>query len=77
MIAAAATLSVRWRSQTTPSKSVVWRTPPALFLALDAWLFDRTQIKRAPIPLQCRGALGLWELPLNIIEQLLLQGFFT
>lgn len=34
MAAAAATLSVRWRASTTLSKSIVWRTPPALFLAL-------------------------------------------
>lgn len=32
---AAATVSVRWRAATSPSGSVVWRTPPALFLALD------------------------------------------
>lgn len=33
--AAAATHSIRWRVATTDSKSVVWRTPPALYLALD------------------------------------------
>jgi putative DNA primase/helicase len=32
--AAAATVSVRWRTQTSPSGSVVWRTPPALYEAL-------------------------------------------
>jgi len=35
MNAAAATVSQKWRVATTASKSVVWRTPPALFLALD------------------------------------------
>lgn len=35
MSAAAATVSIRWRVQTTESKSVVWRTPPALFEALN------------------------------------------
>lgn len=34
MAAAAATVSVRWRAQTSPSGSVVWRTPPALYEAL-------------------------------------------
>lgn len=33
--AAAATLSVRWRAATTPSGAVVWRTPRALYEALD------------------------------------------
>lgn len=35
MTAAAATLSVSWRVQTTPSKRVIWRTPPALYIGLD------------------------------------------
>jgi phage N-6-adenine-methyltransferase len=33
--AAAATVSVRWRAATSISASEVWRTPPALFLALN------------------------------------------
>lgn len=35
MMAAAATLSVRWRPATSPSQSIVWRTPDALYRALD------------------------------------------
>lgn len=35
MMAAAATVSVRWRLVTSPSKRVVWRTPDALYAALD------------------------------------------
>jgi phage N-6-adenine-methyltransferase len=35
MSAAAATVSVRWRAATSPSQSVVWRTPEALYRALD------------------------------------------
>jgi len=35
MIAAAATLSVRWRAATVPSGRVVWRTPEPLYRALD------------------------------------------
>lgn len=35
MAAAAATVSVRWRAATSPSQSVVWRTPDALYRALD------------------------------------------
>lgn len=34
MMAAAATHSRAWRIATSPSKSIIWRTPPALFLAL-------------------------------------------
>lgn len=30
-----ATVSIRWRAATTPSGAIVWRTPPALFLALN------------------------------------------
>lgn len=32
---AAATVSIRWRVATSPSQSVIWQTPPALYLALD------------------------------------------
>jgi phage N-6-adenine-methyltransferase len=35
MAAAAATVSMRWRSATSPSQSTVWRTPEALYRALD------------------------------------------
>lgn len=35
MSAAAATVSASWRVATTPGKSVLWKTPPALFLPLD------------------------------------------
>lgn len=35
MMTAAATMSVRWRLVTSPSKRVIWRTPDALFQALD------------------------------------------
>lgn len=33
--AAAATRSIRWKAATSPSGSDVWRTPDALFRALD------------------------------------------
>lgn len=33
--AAAATLSIRWRAATSQSERMIWRTPPALFLALN------------------------------------------
>lgn len=35
MSAAAATVSIRWRTQTTPSGTDRWHTPAALYLALD------------------------------------------
>lgn len=35
MAAAAATVSIRWRTQTTPSATDRWHTPEALYLALD------------------------------------------
>lgn len=35
MHAAAATHAIAWRPSTTPSGSTVWRTPDALYLALD------------------------------------------
>jgi phage N-6-adenine-methyltransferase len=35
MSAAAATESIRWRTQTTPSQTIRWGTPEALYLALD------------------------------------------
>lgn len=33
--AAAATVSIRWRAATSPSETVVWRTPEALYRALN------------------------------------------
>lgn len=35
MSAAAATVSIRWRTQTTPGATVRWHTPEALYLALN------------------------------------------
>jgi phage N-6-adenine-methyltransferase len=35
MAAAAATFSLRWRAATSPSQTVVWRTPDCLYRALD------------------------------------------
>jgi len=35
MTSAAATHSIRWKAATTPAGTTVWRTPPALYSALD------------------------------------------
>jgi hypothetical protein len=33
-----------------------------------AWLFDRERLLVLPEPVVCRGALGLWDVPTDVVE---------